>query len=58
MIVRPGGLIVRKGVRGISSGPGRGGVLARLRGGAGWRWREQLKVHAIALSLWVPPVSP
>ena len=29
--------------------PGRGGDLARLRAGAGWRWRDQLNVHAIAL---------
>ena len=101
MIVRPGGLIVRKGRRGnfvrwlrevtalgpaarwrmqgseggeftapgrfvlllaLSQGcaslalgyfrsvaPGRGGVVARLRGGTGWRWRDQLNVHAIAL---------
>jgi hypothetical protein len=29
--------------------PGRGGDLARLRAGTGWRWRDQLNVHAIAL---------
>jgi len=58
MIVRLGGLIVRKGGGGISSGPGRGGVLARLRG-TGWRWRDQLNVHAIALGnpRWQSPAA-
>ena len=49
MIVRLGGLIVRKGCgefRPVRDGEG---ALARLRGGTGWRWRGQLNVHAIAL---------
>ena len=49
MIVHLGGLIVRKGCgefRPVRDGEG---DLARLRAGTGWRWRDQLNVHAIAL---------